>query len=90
MLTSNCVTSFITKPTRVTPSTATIIDHVLTNENRLTLTPFVIKYTLTDHYPIIISAFQKTTKYAKINMSLSDHFLNFMSKNSKRSTYRIQ
>ena len=34
MLTSNSVTSLITKPTRVTSSTATITDHVLTNENR--------------------------------------------------------
>ena len=32
-LTSNSVTSLIIKRTRVTPSTATIIDHVLTNEN---------------------------------------------------------
>ena len=55
MLTSNSVTSLITKPTRVTPSTASIIDHVLTDENRLVLTPFVTKYTLTDHYPIMIS-----------------------------------
>ena len=49
MLTSNSVTSLITKPTRVTPSTAAIIDHVLSNENRLILTPLVIKYPLTDH-----------------------------------------
>ena len=41
-LTSNSVTSFITKPTRVAPSTATINNHVLTNENRSILTPFVI------------------------------------------------
>ena len=47
MLTSNSIISLITKPTRVTPSTANIIEHVLTNENRLILTPFVIKYTLT-------------------------------------------
>ena len=32
MLTSNFVKSLITKPTRVTPSTATIIDHVLANK----------------------------------------------------------
>ena len=42
MLTSNSFTSLITKPSRVTPSTATIIDHILTNENRLIFTPFVI------------------------------------------------
>ena len=34
MLTSNSVTSLINKPSRVTPSTTTIIDHVFTNENR--------------------------------------------------------
>ena len=59
MLTFNSVTSLITKPGRVTPSTATIIDYVLTNENRLILTPFVIKCTLTDHYLIMITVFQK-------------------------------
>ena len=42
MLTSNSVTSLVTKPTRATPSTASIIDYVLTNENRLILSPFVI------------------------------------------------
>ena len=33
MLSSNSVTSLITKPTRVTPSTTATIDHVLTNKN---------------------------------------------------------
>ena len=66
MLTSNSVTSLITKPTRVAaPSTATIIDHVFTNENCLILTPFAIKYTLTDHYPIMISVSQKTNNTCK-------------------------
>ena len=60
MLTSKLVTSLITKPARVTHSTATIIDHVLTNENRLILTPCVIKYTITDHYPVMISVSLKT------------------------------
>ena len=50
MLTSNFVTSVITKPTRVTPLISFVIDHVLTNENSFILIPFVIKYTLTDHY----------------------------------------
>ena len=50
MLTSNSATSLITKPTRVTPSTASINNLVFTNENRSILPPFVIKYTLTNHY----------------------------------------
>ena len=65
MITSNSVTSLITKPKRVKLSTATTIDYVLTNENRLILTPFVIKYTLTDHYPIMISVSQKTNNTSK-------------------------
>ena len=42
MLTSNSVTLLIIKPTRVTNSTTSIIDHVLTNENRLLHYPLVI------------------------------------------------
>ena len=79
MLTSNSVTSLITKPTKVTPSIATIIDHVLTNNNRLLLTPFVTKYTLTDHYPIMISFSQKTnntcTNQDKLVRSFSKFFV---------------
>ena len=81
MLTSNSVISLITKPKRVTPSTATMIDHVLTNENRLILTPFVIKYSLTNYYPIMISVSQKTAIRVKTNLNSRDHFLNFLSKN---------
>ena len=42
------VTSLITKPKKATPSTATLIEHVLTNENLLIFTPFMIEYTLTE------------------------------------------
>ena len=77
MLTSNSATSLITKPTKVTPSTATIIDHVLTNENRLILTPFVIKYTLTDHYPIMISVSQETNNTRKNQYKLVRSFSKF-------------
>ena len=45
MLTTNSVASLITKSTKVTPSTVTKIDHILTNQNCLILTSFVIKYT---------------------------------------------
>ena len=77
MLTFNSVTSLITKPTRVTPSTATIIDHVLTNENRLILTPFVIKHTLTDHYSIMIFVSQKTNNTCKNQYKLVRSFSKF-------------
>ena len=77
MLTPNSVTSLITKPTRVTPSTATIIDHVFGNENRLILTPFVIKYTLTVHHSIMISVSQKTNNTCKNQYKLARSFFKF-------------
>ena len=79
MLTSNSVTLLITKPSRITLSTAIIIhvDHVLTNENHLILTPFVTKYTLTDHYPIMISVSQKTNNTCKNQYKLVRSFSKF-------------
>lgn len=53
-LNSNGVVSIINQPTRVTPSSATTIDHILTNETRCTLTPGVIEYDITDHYPTMV------------------------------------
>ena len=54
-----------------------IIDHVLTNENRLILTQFVIKYTLTDQYPILIFASQKTNDTSKNQHKLVKPFSEF-------------
>ena len=76
-LTSKSVTSLITKPTRVTPSTANIINYVLTNQNRLILTPFVIKFTLTDYYPIMISVSQKINNMFKNQYKLGKSFSKF-------------
>ena len=77
MLTSKSVTLLITKSTRVTTSTAAIIDHVLSNENRLILTPLVIKYPLTDHYLIMISVSQKTNNTCKNQYKLVRSFSKF-------------
>ena len=77
MVTSNSITSLIIKPTRVTPSTATIIDHVLTNENHLIATSFVVEYTFTDHYLIMISVSQKTNNMCKNQYKLVRSFFKF-------------
>ena len=71
IVTSNSVTSLTTK------LTATIIDHVLTNENRLILTPFVMKYTLINHYPIMIFVSQKTNNTCKNQYKLVRSFSKF-------------
>jgi len=42
--------SIITKPTRVTDSSSTIIDHILTNNAIHTIIPGVIRTDLSDHY----------------------------------------
>ena len=42
----------ITLPTRVTNSSATTLDHIITNDNLHTLKPGAIRADLSDHYPI--------------------------------------
>ena len=53
MLNANCSTSIINIPTRITSSCATVLDHIITNENRYEILPFVVNYNITDHFPII-------------------------------------
>ena len=62
MLNSNSVVSIIHIPTRVTNTTSSTLDHVLTNENRYSLVPLVFDYDITDHYPVIVNHI-KADKY---------------------------
>ena len=50
---SNGAFQLFTKPTRVTDSTATVIDHIITNDKIHKLCPYVLPANLTDHYPTI-------------------------------------
>ena len=52
VLKSNGFSSLITKPTRVTASSQTTIDHILSNNYDSVLTPGVFSFKLADHYPI--------------------------------------
>ena len=53
MLTSNGASCVITKPTRVTPNSSSLIDHILTNDMNNTIHPGVIQTDLlSDHYPV--------------------------------------
>ena len=61
---SNAFLSLIDQSTRITSSSQTVIDHILTNDSVSTLTPSVIRYKLADHYPTfcIISNFKYPQK----------------------------
>ena len=54
MLASHGVEMLINKATRVTSTTATVSDHILTNVTQYAITPGVIRYDLTDHYSIYL------------------------------------
>lgn len=49
---ANGALPIITLPTRVTSTSSTIIDHVITNETKREIFPFVIRNDLSDHYPV--------------------------------------
>ena len=44
--------SLIDKPTGVTRTSQTVIDHILTNDCESILTPGVLTYNIADHYPM--------------------------------------
>ena len=52
LLHSNTFCDLITKPARVTSTTQTIIDHILTNDNESIMIPGVLSYKMSDRYPI--------------------------------------
>ena len=53
MLSTNCSTSIIDIPTRVTCTSSTVFDHIITNENRHVIRPVVVDHSITDHFPIM-------------------------------------
>ena len=67
VITSNGAFSLITKPTRVTDKTATVIDHIITNDTAHSILPRVIRTSLTDHYAIMC----KISKIEKLGKKLS-------------------
>ena len=64
MLNSNAFHQIIDIPTRVTDSSNTIIDHIITNIYGDEVIPGVLQESLTDHYPIFIILNQLKTKTA--------------------------
>lgn len=61
MLNSSGISCIITKPTRVTSSSSSLIDHILTNDIHNTIHPGVVQTDmLSDHYPIFCNITKNT------------------------------
>ena len=54
--------NLVTKATRITSSTATLIDHFYTNYTHSCSNCYIIKSDLTDHFPLTVKIHQKLTK----------------------------
>ena len=52
MLQSSSFSSVLSKPTRITPTSKTLIDHILTNDVNLTVKHCIIIHKIADHLPI--------------------------------------
>ena len=52
MLFSNAFYPIITKPTRITSHSATLIDHIYTNSSNPDLTAGILTLDITDHLPV--------------------------------------
>jgi len=89
LLVSHCSLPLITLPTRVTYTSSTIIDHIITNDARHQIKPLVIRENLTDHYPVICSIhgfFQPNN--SKINVPVSSEANPNFQKKHFVSTYK--
>ena len=52
LILSHGAISLITKPTRISNNSSTIIDNIITNDVKHELQSFIVKSDLTDHYQI--------------------------------------
>ena len=73
---SNAFFNLVSIPTRVTPNSQTIIDHILTNDSESILTPGVILYKISDHNAISCNIASPRFNNSKTNSS-------FMFRNTK-------
>ena len=73
---SNVFFNLVSIPTRVTPNSQTIIDHILTNDSESILTPGVILYKISDHNAISCNISSPRFNNSKTNSS-------FMFRNTK-------
>ena len=57
----------ITKPTRVTVTSQTLIDHIFTNITARTVTSGIYQYDITDHFPIFCQIHNNAPKHKLFN-----------------------
>ena len=74
LLTSHMYHQVISKPTRITDNTATLIDHIWHNDTStgcttLNNTPGIIYSDISDHLPIFLNISSNTTRNVKIKIS---------------------
>ena len=62
---SHAAIPLITKPTRISNNSSTIIDHIITNDLKHELQTFIVKSDLTDHYPIFCVINKNSTNNKK-------------------------
>ena len=55
MLRNNAFHSIVNKPTRVTATSSTLLDHILTNDTISQITPGILNSDVSDHFPTFIS-----------------------------------
>ena len=55
----------ITKPTRISNNSSTIIDHIITNDSKHKFQSFIVKSDLTDHYSIFCVINKNSTNNKK-------------------------
>ena len=63
LLSSKSYFPIITKPTRVTDTSSTIIDHIITNDMSHRLSPMIVKTDVRDHYIIAAMVFNDTLRH---------------------------
>ena len=79
-ITSNGAFSLITKPSPVTDKSATVIDHIITNNVEHTVTPFVMQSSITDHYAVMCKISKAQTSYKRTPSPLYTNKKNFARK----------
>ena len=54
MLRSNPFHSIVDKPTKVTATSSTLLDHILTNDTISQITPGILNSNVSDHFPTFV------------------------------------
>ena len=63
LLSSKGYFPIVTKPTRVTGTSSTIIDHIITNDMSHRLSPMIVKTDVSDHYIVAAVVFNDTFRH---------------------------